>query len=140
MTNDPWKQLILKTKPDPAPDRLLRAIIARISEEKAARPARQKFFAYTALSFLSGAALVFALIIARAEFAKSDFPAFLTLIWTDSSIVLAYWKSYLSSLAETLPIMSVILVFTTIFALINFLRMAAKNISGAHLGIRHKIA
>jgi ABC-type phosphate/phosphonate transport system permease subunit len=140
MTNDPWEKIILKAKPAPAPDYLLANVIARVSEEKTARPARRKFFIYSALSFLSGAAFVFALIIAKSEFAKSDFPAFFALIWTDSSIVLAYWKSYLSSLAETLPTMSVILVFATILALISFLRMAAKNISDAHLHIRHKTA
>jgi len=99
---------------------------------------RRKFFIYTVLSFLSGAAFVLALFVAGNEFAKSDFPTFLALIWTDSSIVLTYWKSYLSSLAETFPAISVILVFTTVFALISFLRMAAKNIPSHNLLIRHK--
>jgi ABC-type phosphate/phosphonate transport system permease subunit len=140
MTNDPWEKIILKAKPAPAPSSLLANVIARISEEKAARPARLKFFVYTALSFLSGAAFVLALVVAKGEFAKSDFPAFLTLLWTDSSVIFAFWKSYLSSLAQTLPTTSVIFVFATIFALINFIRMAAKNISPAHLHIRHKTA
>jgi hypothetical protein len=140
MTNDPWREIILKAKPAPAPDYLLQKAITRIAEEKAMQPARLKFYIFTVLSFLSGAAFVLALHGAKNEFAKSDFPIFLNLLWTDSSIVIAYWKSYLSSLAQALPATSVILVFAAVFALINFVRMAAKNISSAHVHIRHKTA
>jgi len=138
--SDQWEKIILKAKPAPAPQSLLSAVMNRIAEEKAMAPARRKFFIFSGLSFVSAAALIMALIMAKGEFAQSDFPTFLSLLWSDFSVVAASWRSYLSSLAETLPTMSVILVLTAIFALANFLREAAKNVSAIHPHIRHKIA
>lgn len=138
--NDNWQKIILSAKPAGAPRDLLPRVIARVNEEKAAGPLRLKFFIYSALTFLSAVSIVFAVIVAKSEFAKSDFPAFLALVWTDSSVVFAYWKSYLASLAETLPTMSVILVLAAVFAFVNFIRMAAKNVGAVHPHIRRKTA
>ncbi len=138
--SDAWKNLILKAKPEPASDTLLSAVFARIYEERTALQARSKFFIFSALSFLSAAALIFSIVLAHGEFSRSGFSAFATLIWTDFSAVASFWKSYLSSLAETLPTMSVILVLAAVFAFINFLRMALKNLPANHHHIGHKIA
>jgi len=135
---DPWKNILLAAKPqntDPTP-----GIMTRISQEKAARALKRRFFAYSALSLVSAAVFVVSLFAAGDAFARSGFSSFLSLLWTDFSAVASLWRSYLATLVEALPTASSIIVLASVFTLISFLRMAAKNFSAARPYIHHKTA
>ncbi len=66
--------------------------------------------------------------MARIGFIESGFFQFSSLIFSDFSIVMAYWQSFAAALLETLPIMSIIVLLGILFVFLESLKYLTKNI------------
>lgn len=103
-------------------------ILARIhSAEK--RAAKTKCAILSAVSFASFAALFPAFQYTWMEFARSGFYEYASLLFSDGSALLPYWKEFSLLLAESLPLFGLILVFGLLFILLESLQSAVKNMN-----------
>lgn len=61
------------------------------------------------------------------EFAQSGFYQYLLLAFSDSGTLALYWREYMFTLVESLPLIGVTLVLSGIFVLLGSLKLALKN-------------
>ena len=95
------------------------------------RKNRSAHFKLTILSITGGASisgLASTLKILSGDLAQSGFYEYFSLIFSDSRLMLAYWKELAFSLAESLPIMSMIISLSLIFILFLSLKHLMKQI------------
>jgi len=65
--------------------------------------------------------------------AQSGFSEYFSLIFSDGGSMLTYWKELSFSLAESLPVMSIILTLSTLFVCFLSLRYLIKQIGKNNL-------
>ncbi|MFZ2253327.1 MAG: hypothetical protein WAW13_04130 [Minisyncoccia bacterium] len=80
----------------------------------------------TALTSILGA--VFAVKYMIISFYQSSFYSYFSLLFSDSDVALSYWREFLFSLAETLPLLGIILLLVAIGVFFMSLRVFANNI------------
>jgi len=123
-----WEKLFsYYNAPDP-PNELLGKIMKRIDQEKRLLTLRRRLFLFS--TGLIGAIVLFipALKGVISGFTQSGFSQYFSLLFSDAEIVLAYWQNYALSLLETLPIVNLILFLATVFAILELLKLLAKDI------------
>ena len=104
-----------------------------VAHEK--RTARKKLiFTYT-VDLLSLSLLVPVLKILINDLSKSGFYEYLSLTFSNGGIISSYWKEFMFSLAESLPIISIILTLTLVFIFCLSLRYTIKQITGNKLSL-----
>lgn len=109
------------------PERLYLSILARIgSEKRRLALIRLAFFGVVAVASLVVVIPSFQ-YVAR-EFAQSGFYEYLFLIFSDSGVVLASWKEFALSLAESLPITEITIFLVTVFVFLVSAKLTIKNI------------
>lgn len=109
------------------PENLSEKIINRIGlVEK--RFARTRLVFFGALALASVIAFIPALKYLINDFSNSGFYQYLSLIFSDSEVILASWREFSLSLAESLPFLSIAALFSVIFALLWSLKLTFKNI------------
>ena len=112
--------------PEP-PKELLGKIMQRIHrEQRIAAIAKLVVFSV----MLAGSLIVF-LPVYRAmisEFTKSGFTQFFSLLFSDSSAMLAYWQSFVSALLETLPVLSIAAFLGILLVFLQSLKSVTQNI------------
>lgn len=108
------------------PERLYLGILARIEREKR-RIARIRFVLSGIAAFTSVIALVPAGLYAFGEFYQSEFYQYLSVIFSDIGIALAYWKEFSLSLAESLPLSGPAIFLSLIFIFMGALKMTVEN-------------
>ena len=109
------------------PAGLLGKVMDGIAEERRLIPIKQRIFI---LSLgLAGAIVCFfpAFKMLKTGFSESGFWQFFSLIFSDAGVVLANWQNYVSSLLETLPVMSLILFLAVIFFVLEFLKLLSRD-------------
>ena len=117
--------------PEIEPDqRLFYLIISRISlaEQRTAR------IRLAILSFVSLASFVAIFPLFQhtsSQLAQSGFSQYFSLIFSDGAIISIYWKEFMISLAESIPLLSVTAILVSVFALLVSLKSAIKNIHPA---------
>ncbi len=105
---------------------IYQAILTRIAYARQ-RSARVRAGLFSALAVLSGAALVPALRYAAGQFYASGFYDYVTLIFSDRSLVLMYWRQFSLSLVESLPSLALLLLLPLIFLLVYSIRRAVQT-------------
>jgi ABC-type phosphate/phosphonate transport system permease subunit len=132
MTKD-WEKLFSYYNAPKPPNDLLGKIMKRINQEKKILTLKRRLVLLAA--GLIGAIILFipALRAVISGFAESGFAQYFSLLFSDAEIVLAYWQNYALSLLETLPVMSVILLLATIFAILELLKLLAKDLKNIYL-------
>lgn len=92
---------------------------------------RQRAKKYLAVSFAvasaSAVGLVFSIQYIAQAISQSSFYQYLSLLFSDSDIVLSYWKSFAMSLVESMPFFAVTLVLFAVVALMMSIRVLIKN-------------
>jgi len=91
------------------------------------RVARIKFVLLSASSFISGIALVPVVSYAVSGFASSGFYEYLSLLYSDGIAVLPYWEEFALTLAEAVPVFEISLVLAVMYALLESIKLAIKN-------------
>ena len=109
------------------PERLYLGILARIESEKR-RIARILLAFFGVVAAASLAAIIPSFQYAAREFAQSGFYEYLFLLFSDSGAVLASWREFALSLAESLPITEITIFLVMVFVFLVSAKLAIKNI------------
>ncbi|MFA6274000.1 MAG: hypothetical protein WC662_02460 [Candidatus Paceibacterota bacterium] len=83
-------------------------------------------FSFTGICSLVSVALVIKTLVAN--FAQSGFYEYLSIAFSSGSNLFSYWKELIYSLAESLPILNIILSFSVIFIFILSLKYILKQV------------
>ncbi len=110
-----------------APRGLYEAVLANIAKLER-RGAAARAAALLATTFVSATLLFETLSYAAREFYLSGFSEYLDLLMTDHDAVLASWREFALSLAESLPALPLALFFAALFVLVWSLSRAVPNI------------
>jgi len=81
------------------------------------------------------AAVFFAGRMVWLDFSGSGFMQFSSLLFSDASLVAVYWKNFLFSLLETLPVTGLLFLSAAVLAFLEFVKLLAKSIA---LAVGHK--
>lgn len=109
------------------PERLYLGILARIEREKR-RIARIRLAFFGIVAGASLASIIPSFQYVMREFAQSGFYEYLSLLFSDSGAVLASWREFALSLAESLPITEITIFLVMVFVFLVSAKLAIKNI------------
>ncbi len=118
-----------------APSHLCEAVLNRLKAEQR-KASRIKLGIFSVLALASLAAIFPAVNYLVSEFGKSGSSQYLSLIFSDWSTLASYWQDFALSLAESLPVLGIIAVLSSVFMLLNSIRIAIKNIKPARVRAR----
>jgi len=104
------------------PESRLSGDILSAIEIKKAQIIKWKTFGYLGLSILSLSGSVFSIKSLIEESARLGFFNYLSLAFSDSGVIVTYWKEYTLSLADSLPVASLVLSFFLLFILFISIR------------------
>ena len=130
---DPWE----KAFEVHVPENLHAKIFSRIALAKR-RSARMHFAATGALAFASGIALIPSFQYVAAEFSTSGFSAYLSLLFSDGAALFGFWHELVYSLAESLPVIGMVLFLSVLFVWLASLRFAARDMHRAFPSVSFK--
>jgi hypothetical protein len=128
--NDDFQTLFNTLEPITPAKKLSLGVLLRIRRYEQ-RVARVKFVLLSTSSFISGIALVPVVSYAVSGFASSGFYEYLSLLYLDGMAILPYWKEFALTLAEAVPLFEISLVLAVMYALLESLKLAIKNIPTA---------
>ena len=115
---------------DPSED-LYARVAMRLHDEDRYLRIRRRFFALFALFLFSAIAIPFAVSALSSSASASGFTTLVSLIASDSEVVLEYWQEFGYSLLETLPVlMFVVLLGLSIIFLfsLEFIRKEFRSV------------
>lgn len=129
MSND--FQALFNTLPKIEPSEgLSSAVLLRIHRYEQ-RIARIKFAFLSVSAVLSGIALVPVVSYALPRFAETGFYEYLSFLHSFGLAVLPYWKEFILTLVETIPVFEISLVLTVCYTLLESIKLAIKNMPTA---------
>lgn len=114
--------------PEPAPGLFGRVMGAIETEQR-------RLFLRRRLTLFSGGLLVSLIIllpswqVVQTGLVESGFAEFISLLFSDSSLVFAYWQTFVFTLAESLPVMALAMLFGALFVFLGSLTLLIKNIN-----------
>lgn len=108
------------------PKRLYGNILARIEIEQT-RKAKIRFVLMGTTAICSLLALVPAVQYTAKEFSQSGFLQYLSLIFSDSATIMAYWKEFTFSLAESLPAFGITMILSILFVLFGSIILVIRD-------------
>ncbi len=105
----------------------LKALI--LSSIKSAEYRRARLYLLISGVTFSGSVigLVFAIKYLIQTLQLSEFYSYVTLIFSDTDVVLGFWKDILSSLAESFPVFIIVAVLTSILVLLASILVIVRN-------------
>ena len=101
-------------------------ILARIDAAQR-RVAHSRMTALRFTAVASSAGVIFAFQYAFEGFARSGFYQYLSLLFSDNAIVFASWKEFAFSLVESVPILCVTILLSSLFVFFGAFMLAIKN-------------
>lgn len=120
-------QNFINDLPEP-PKELFGRIMSRIRREQKLETVKQRIAIFSIGALASLAAVFPAFQILETELASSGFFSFFSLLFSDFSIVAAYWQNFALSLLETLPIMGLAAVLAASAFFLGSIKLLTKNI------------
>lgn len=117
------------------PKDLLEKVLKRVHKE-------QRFFFFKRIAVISTTliisiiALIPSLNMVISDLNQSGFNSFISLLFSDFSTVIVYWKSFTIILLETIPALSLALFLTVLLTLLQSIKSLTKNIKTIS-GINH---
>ena len=91
------------------------------------RSTHLKLWSLSSLLFVSTVGLIPAFEILLSDLAHSGFYEYFSLIFSDSGLMFSYWKEFTLSLAESLPMMSIIFTLSLVFIFLLSVRYMLKQ-------------
>ncbi|MFA5840968.1 MAG: hypothetical protein WC847_01690 [Candidatus Paceibacterota bacterium] len=92
-----------------------------------------KLWSSAFLGIISIAGLIPAFKILLGDLAQSGFYEYFSLVFSDGTTVLSYWKEFIFSITESLPTMSIILSLSLIFTLFLSIKYVARQLTKGQL-------
>ena len=129
MTND-YYRLMQSIGPKKAPKSLIQGVFVRIALEKKAE-ALKRFYGFSVAAIASFSSVITAIIMLIKSFTGSGISNYISLIFTDGFSFLAYWKEFGFFVLESLPMYTLILLFSGVLVLLWSLSKVTKQASVA---------
>jgi hypothetical protein len=107
------------------PEGRLSGDVFRFIEYKSSRITKLKRFGYLSLSVLSLSGSVLSIKVLIEQSTRFGFFKYLSLVFSDSGVIALYWKEYVLSLADALPVASLITTLFLLFVLFISIRRAS---------------
>ena len=120
-------QTLVETEP---PAGLRERILTRIAVAKR-RVARIRLALFLLVAMVSLFLLILALSVAQNALKTTGFPQYFSLLFSDGALVLAYWKEFAYSLAESIPALESAFVLSALLVFLWSLRVLATNVKNA---------
>ncbi len=127
----PFSRLV-ETDPSSA---LYGAVLHRINLE-VRRTARTRFWLFSGVALASGIALVPAVVLFLSDLHRSGFYEYFVLFLSDGGTILASWKDFALSLAESAPLLGMTAVLGALFIFLGSLRYVARDAKTAFMRAR----
>jgi hypothetical protein len=128
---------LFKQLPTKEPRAGLKMVIFSQIQRKQVRLVRQKLVWHTLLLVGCIVALIPGWRYFITDFSQSGMQQYLSLLFSDASLVLRYWQDFILSLAESLPIISGVVILAIIFILLDSLKRIAGEIKLASWHFNH---
>ena len=122
-----YEELFARIDRQEVPAGLLDRIMLRIGDARRRKIIRTRMFFFGSFSVFSLFAIVPAWGAFQGEMARSGFLQFLSLLFSDSAVALANWREFSFSLLESLPVTGTVMVLASVFALMFFARLLARD-------------
>ena len=106
-----------------------------VIESRSVRVTKWKRFGYLSLSVLSLSGSVFSIRILIEQSTRLGFYKYLSLAFSDSGVIALYWKEYVLSLVDSLPIASLITSLFLLFILFISIRRTSRQFKSKLLTI-----
>jgi len=97
------------------------------------RIARLKLWVFSLIGLFSFVGFVPVFRMLFSDFAQSGFYEYFSLAFSSSGSVITYWKEFLSLLAESLPVISILSTLTLVFIFFLSLKYAMREIIKSQL-------
>lgn len=127
MPND-YKKLFAYIESSEPPENLFGKIMQRINQERRLSVLKRKLAIVSFAATCSLAAFVPVFKMAQAEFSQSGFFQFFSLIFSDFGTIITQWQSFVFTLLESLPLVSITALLAVIFVFLLSLKILARNI------------
>ena len=105
---DENKHFIPDTQPTKPPKRLFWAIVKRLKLEKNLKIFKEKFSIFLAVLIISIILVAAAFFIFNSELAGSESGSLFSLLFSDTGIILSYYKNFVLAILESMPVVSII--------------------------------
>ncbi|MEI6296736.1 MAG: hypothetical protein WCO84_03775 [bacterium] len=115
------------SKKEPS-NKLFSLILKRIDTEKA-KIAKRNLFYSTIGAIVSSFTLYFGINYANQGFIDSGFYNYFSLVFSDGGTILVFWKEFIISIAESLPVIEITIVLSALLALLISIGTIIKNIA-----------
>jgi len=139
---DENKHFIPEMNPNKPPKRLFWVIIERLKLEKNLRIFKEKFSIFLAILVISVVLVAAAIFIFNSELAESESGSLFSLLFSDTGIILSYYKYFVLAVLESMPILPIIFFLATLFLFMISLRFAVgyyDKISTVNKLIKNKV-
>ncbi len=103
--------------------------------EKDKHLAKLRLVAFCFISIVSLLGLIPAVQMLSSDFTKSGFYEYISLVSSDGSLLLSHWREFLLSIAESLPIPSLLLSLSLIFVFFLSVKYALGQKSRSQLSL-----
>lgn len=113
-----YEKLFTHLEPPEPPAGLFNKIMARIQEEELLLSIKKRLILFSGVVLSSVGILIPVVSAFQAEFARSSFSQFLSLMFSDLGAVTANWQDFGLALLESLPATSLIAFLATILVLL----------------------
>jgi len=123
-----FEKLFSHLEPPEPPEGLFDKIMRRIQKEQQLLTFKRRLAIFSVFLIASIAAFIQTLRLVKTELAESNFIEFFSLLFSDSSSVLAHWQSFVFALLESLPIISIIALLAAIFTLLQSFKFFARDV------------
>jgi hypothetical protein len=124
-------KIFKNAKYEPSPDLAFSVWRTIIAQDK--RTARFKLWSLSLVLFVSSVGLIPAFQILLSDLTHSGFYEYFSLIFSDGGSMITYWKELSFSLAESLPIMSIVFILSLFFVVFLSLKYLFKQIGNSRL-------
>lgn len=123
-----YEKLFSKIKPLDPPAGLLERIINRIQTERNLLTVKRRLVIFSVGFIGSIAAFVPVFKMVYQGFAESGFMQFLSLLFSDTGVVLTYFGNFVSSLLEALPVTGLLAFSVVLLIFLESLKLLSKDI------------
>jgi len=106
---------------------LFNRVATRLQDEERYLRIRSRFFVFFLLFVLSAVAIPFAVSAFSSSASASGFTTFVSLVTSDTGIVLEHWQEFGYSLLETLPILTLTFILGLSIILLSSLEYIRKE-------------
>ncbi len=134
------KKNIFRVAYPKAPQGLLDQVMGTVEEAILAQEGKKHLVILSFFSFLSFSAAAYSLYRTQASFSESGLSQFASLLFSDFGVVAAYWKSFLFSLLERMPLNGLIALSGSSFIFFITLKALARDVKKVmSFSVHHKL-